>query len=196
MISKTVVGAICTCLAVVSLHANAALITYRLEGVIQDSVEPLLVVGASYSAVLLFDPSVLASSPDSNGGLSYSPASFSFTSGDASLSGNSMSIAIDNSDAGAGSDVVRVDGALTGSFTSNLRINLVNHDGTLFSSNAFPDPFPTLADFDSGQLLINTNTTNFASLDVFEPVPIPGAVWLFGSALIGLVGLARRRTHA
>ncbi len=26
-----------------------------------------------------------------------------------------------------------------------------------------------------------------------EPVPLPGAVWLFGSGLVGLVGLARRR---
>ena len=27
-------------------------------------------------------------------------------------------------------------------------------------------------------------------------VPIPAAVWLFGSGLIGLIGLARRKTHS
>ena len=27
-------------------------------------------------------------------------------------------------------------------------------------------------------------------------VPVPAAVWLFGSGLIGLVGLARRKTNA
>ena len=31
-----------------------------------------------------------------------------------------------------------------------------------------------------------------ASLEV-QPIPVPAAVWLFGSGLIGLVGLARRR---
>ena len=30
----------------------------------------------------------------------------------------------------------------------------------------------------------------------FQVVPVPAAVWLFGSGLIGLVGLARRKTHA
>lgn len=29
-----------------------------------------------------------------------------------------------------------------------------------------------------------------------QAVPIPAAVWLFGSALVGLVGVARRRTHS
>ena len=29
-----------------------------------------------------------------------------------------------------------------------------------------------------------------------SPVPIPAAVWLFGSGLIGLVGLARRKIYA
>ena len=26
-----------------------------------------------------------------------------------------------------------------------------------------------------------------------EPVPVPAAVWLFGSGLIGLIGIARRK---
>ena len=30
----------------------------------------------------------------------------------------------------------------------------------------------------------------------FQPVPVPAAVWLFGSGLIGLVGIARRRRKA
>lgn len=32
-----------------------------------------------------------------------------------------------------------------------------------------------------------------ATVTVVNPVPVPGAVWLFGSGLIGMVGLKRRR---
>ena len=43
------------------------------------------------------------------------------------------------------------------------------------------------------------NITGFAAINfaiddiVVNPVPIPSAVWLFGSGLIGLIGLARRK---
>ena len=30
---------------------------------------------------------------------------------------------------------------------------------------------------------------------IFSVIPIPAAVWLFGSGLIGLIGIARRKTH-
>lgn len=49
----------------------------------------------------------------------------------------------------------------------------------------------------SGDLVIGVHVTNF--LDggseslVTNVVPIPAAVWLFGSALLGLVGVARRK---
>ena len=175
--------------------ACAVMVTYKAEGVIEESIVPSLVVGSSYSAMLSFDPVILTSSPDPLGGISYSFASFSFTSGSVNLGGNNISIAIDDNGTTLGADAVRIDGALSGSFIANLRINLVKNDGSLFSSNSFPDPFPTLSDFDFGQLLINTSTTNFASLDVFEPiVPIPAAAYLFSSGLLGLIGIARRKS--
>ena len=39
------------------------------------------------------------------------------------------------------------------------------------------------------------NVPNFFFLDDVDvsPVPIPGAVWLFGSGIVGLIGLKRRR---
>ena len=43
-----------------------------------------------------------------------------------------------------------------------------------------------------------TNTVGLeAGLDNVElnPIPVPAAVWLFGSGLLGLVGIARRRRH-
>lgn len=50
----------------------------------------------------------------------------------------------------------------------------------------------------SGSLDFVLNTTGTESANIFIPesissVPVPAAVWLFGSGLIGLVGLARRK---
>jgi hypothetical protein len=38
-----------------------------------------------------------------------------------------------------------------------------------------------------------TNTYNGATINAINTVPAPAAVWLFGSGLVGLAGLARRR---
>jgi hypothetical protein len=38
-------------------------------------------------------------------------------------------------------------------------------------------------------------TTDVVRLSVVSAVPVPGAVWLFGSGLLGLMGLARRRKY-
>jgi hypothetical protein len=38
----------------------------------------------------------------------------------------------------------------------------------------------------------STCTAVFDNVDV-DPVPIPAAVWLFGSGLMGLFGLSRKR---
>jgi hypothetical protein len=43
---------------------------------------------------------------------------------------------------------------------------------------------------------INIHTTSFGGGEIrgqVQVVPIPAAVWLFGSGLLGLVALARRR---
>ena len=52
------------------------------------------------------------------------------------------------------------------------------------------------ADLLAGLWYINIHTTAFAAGEIrgqVQVVPIPAAVWLFGSGLIGLVGLARRK---
>ena len=41
-------------------------------------------------------------------------------------------------------------------------------------------------------LLFNTSTVARINLDSVNPVPVPAAVWLFGSGLIGLIGVSRR----
>ncbi len=52
----------------------------------------------------------------------------------------------------------------------------------------------------SGDWYVNVHTTNFGGGEIrgqviINPVPIPAAVWLFGSGLLGLVGVARRKTR-
>lgn len=42
---------------------------------------------------------------------------------------------------------------------------------------------------------IDEETTNGLIKLAVNPVPIPSAVWLFGSGLIGLIGIARRKTR-
>ena len=49
---------------------------------------------------------------------------------------------------------------------------------------------------DTSNWFHNTGTilgANFAYLDGFAAVPVPSAVWLFGSGLLGLIGMARRK---
>ena len=54
---------------------------------------------------------------------------------------------------------------------------------------------PMTIDFDNGTFFIDGSvaaSTLGADFQVTSPVPIPAAVWLFGSALLGLVGVRRK----
>jgi len=142
---------------------------YRLGGTILRSVVPSMPSGTPYSATLTFDPTEPITSPDPFGGVrySFSSAAFLFEASTVRLNSTNIAISIDN---GVNTDAIRINGdSLTGSFPAILRINLVDVSGSVLSSNAFPDPFPTRTDFSSTQLLINTSVSNIASLDIFEP---------------------------
>lgn len=66
---------------------------------------------------------------------------------------------------------------------------------TLQGAQTFTDVINELT---TGQLRIGLHVINFAGGGsesfVNNPVPVPAAVWLFGSGLLGLVGVARRRS--
>ena len=55
---------------------------------------------------------------------------------------------------------------------------------------AFLEFSQAIGPFDSGQILIDN-----VNLEVAQ-VPVPAAVWLFGSGLLGLIGVARRKKAA
>lgn len=48
-------------------------------------------------------------------------------------------------------------------------------------------------DFETGDILTPNPTKVTLGGDPVQPVPLPGAVWLFGSALAGYLGLAKRK---
>jgi hypothetical protein len=88
----------------------------------------------------------------------------------------------------------------------------VNFDFNVFSTNPLDGLLPGQS---SNFMFLDTTATNYAKTATFDltnmqqdpisaqfaayspvPVPVPAAVWLLGSGLIGLVGIARRRKAA
>ncbi len=89
---------------------------------------------------------------------------------------------------------------------ASVQLKFVDSTGTLLSGTADPLPdYFLLNQFDSVLLSVNQTTFENSTLSgysitggvlqssEFSPVPIPAAVWLFGSGLLGLVGVARRK---
>jgi hypothetical protein len=103
-------------------------------------------------------------------------------------------------------DVFAVSGDYLSNLTYGATITAFDGSGVILDSIALPgmltNEFGTLGSFNF------TNTTAIAKLHLisdrsnvvsyldnlsFNPVPVPAAAWLFGSGLIGLVGVSRRR---
>jgi len=85
-------------------------------------------------------------------------------------------------------------------FTANFTYNGGLLDGEdVWLEDIGPDGW----DFDSGQfhfLEVYTDNTGTQLLDdngpdVGAPVPVPAAIWLMGSGLVGLIGIRKRRTR-
>lgn len=87
--------------------------------------------------------------------------------------------------------------------------------GAVHTSGTEAGPAATLSgsalDGAGNAVLVSSNTVNgwgfFAGtpytevfsvnfVEVINPVPVPAAVWLFGSGLVGLAGIARRKKQA
>ncbi|PCJ85928.1 MAG: hypothetical protein COA54_09955 [Thiotrichaceae bacterium] len=70
-----------------------------------------------------------------------------------------------------------------------------NNAEDAFGNNQSDSSFFTTEDI-LGTAFNNFNGGSFTSFDYqVGVVPVPAAVWLFGSGLLGLVGVARRRSH-
>lgn len=165
--------------------AQAALVNFTLTGDVDTVADPGNVFG------LNLGDTITASGTFDDAVLTGGTGNISFGDG----SGNSITlnvgsityIASDDYDFGSGYPILSL---VSGGF-----------DGLNFGT----DPYATISfdslDFvfdgyqDEGFTLTLSGTWDGASFQM-SPVPVPAAVWLFGSGLLGLVGIARRKAAA
>lgn len=232
MIFKSIIGATCTCLAVVSFNANAA-VANTLNGIDYEWLDFSVTIGLSRDQV---EAQIATAAPgDALYGYQYASRALtedlllSYTTWDGLSGWHSNPVAI------AGMDEFIKDFGTTNivnfvlttittvegdDITYNYRRNasfLYGSSGECFiglpcwgfqSVLSLKDVNDTAVSQDATlgwdstdpntHYFTSTSTPNLyiASLLVREAiVPIPPAAWLFGSGLIGLVGLARRKAH-
>ena len=182
---KSIVGAICVCLAIIAFNANAAVITLSEGGLnflevqftvpVQPAQHNALNIGVidstgpsspSYSAIgSLYDGGILlANSVTSSIGERYATVGSFFSATDP---------IIDYTNIANGT----IDGLFTLLVTSGSR--------TFDTNDLFIKTFG-----DSGNAGFDGTITSVQTSTV---VPVPATVWLFGSGLIGLIGFAKRK---
>ena len=85
------------------------------------------------------------------------------------------------------------------SFVNTINFSLYDNTETAFTSDSLP-LFLSLVDFTSAAIIFSDETQNRAnaaytitSLSSISAVPLPAGFWLFGSAIIGILGFRRRK---
>ncbi|MDH5573593.1 MAG: VPLPA-CTERM sorting domain-containing protein [Gammaproteobacteria bacterium] len=128
----------------------------------------------------------------SGGSLITAAGSYALNTTDGSVSAGTGPIAADGTmhfTVGAGQVAGTINfawGATTGIRVVNVWD--VNADGSLTAAH--------VAGMENGPFPGFNAAFNLTGAGLISPVPVPAAVWLFGSGLLGLVGVARRRKTA
>jgi len=149
--------------------AQAALVNFTLSGTVDGAdVSPYgLNIGDTITASGVFDNSALSSSP----------YTVNFNSGN-TLSITAGSLILNQTQDEGGSPRFEFD-------------SLGNLIGVNFYSASFDSGALTFFVVDGDNFA--TGVWNASSFSMTTPVPVPAAVWLLGSGLLGLAGVARRR---
>lgn len=196
-------------LALVSAQAGAAMISYYLD---QSNVLP---GGVNYAQVTIsdsttttgdidFSVAVIASSFDLSDATNFGMQTFSFNY-DTALTVNASNIININpvswsisQDVNAGGGFGKFEFQLSG--TGNSRTELLNFSISNVAGDSINDYAissilkPSSDEFFAAHIAgYGVNGGDSAQFAGSSPVPVPAAVWLFGSGLIGLVGVARRK---
>lgn len=112
---------------------------------------------------------------------------------DFSLSGNSLTIAVGSITYFESDDDKHASGGYPTLSLSGGGIDDLN--GFNFFTTLGGNSFESLNNTFFGEdLNLNQINGTWASTVTLSPVPVPAAVWLFGSGLLGLFGVAKRRT--
>ena len=163
-----------------SLGANAALVdmgTYIRDDVgMVDYLKLYITEGYSWNDVVRDDD------------LGYIADGWSVTS-------QAALVALDASDPWAYDELLYVHGSIEWVATDN------NMNGGQYNLSQYVQVDRWLAFLDyqtnvTDELASNTGDYSVSLSREVAPVPIPAAVWLFGSALLGLAGIKRRRAYA
>ena len=212
---KSIIGASCTCLAVVSFGVNAT--TYNITGVLQgndggygfssfhDASDDTPMTGSKLADIT---GPVISGSYDDVSGVFDAVLTVSNAGPTATLSGNLL---FDGTGFLNPSSTLSVDFDGSNGFLTDTTIGFLPGDiccsGT-GDPNSFKDIDGSLvmslwganwdygddSAFDSSLLKPYLGSTLGMDLRVeLTVVPVPAAVWLFGSGLIGLIGIARRK---
>jgi hypothetical protein len=89
----------------------------------------------------------------------------------------------------------------TSDYLDGSYIDIMDLFGDWFSGDALPTSLPEMGSFQFARMFLGSEIVdpgNYLQYDLTEvsAVPVPPAIWLFGSALAGFVGWSRRRQNA
>lgn len=158
--------------------ANAVLVDFTLQGTV-DSADAgnifNVVVGSNITATGSFDNSLLA------GGIEGAVTGTLITVGDLTFD--------NNMDTGGGALITLNSNGTLNDFTYTAREGQL---GALADFDSFFTGFTGANTVKKGGGTTYTIAGTWGALNV-TTVPVPAAVWLFGSGLIGLAGVARRK---
>lgn len=195
------------------IDSNASLLTFAYEGVVNDttgypSSAPFDAFdGQTLRMVYTFDTTTPDNNASPNGDYLGAVKAISITVGGNIYTANSGNIIVTNNGVNPDQyivDILSLSGPNVGGLpVTRFQLNFSDSTHNAFSTDALPTVQPNPSMFDLGPALWfdfidpqddrNHGIIMARNNIVAAPVPIPAAVWLLGSGLIGIIGIRRFR---